>query len=109
MKKLYQKQFKQNIFYDYITVFTFFSLIVSRHWVKPLLSRMIRLVFFFGGYMYVPQNGRRATRKEAPILLIVPHSSFFDTALVSVLDCPGVVVRDFTAKAPFFGGKNRMM
>lgn len=53
--------------------------------------------------MWVPQKGTRASRNEAPILLVMPHSSFLDTALVTILHCPGLVVRDFTAKAPFFG------
>ncbi|XP_035230088.1 lysophosphatidylcholine acyltransferase 1-like [Stegodyphus dumicola] len=74
-----------------------------RKWAKPLIVSFARLMFVVGGWVWIPHKGRRASAREAPILLVMPHSSFLDTAVVIALGCPGMVVKDSTTKAPFFG------
>ncbi|GIY17947.1 lysophosphatidylcholine acyltransferase, partial [Caerostris darwini] len=74
-----------------------------RRWCKPLIVSLVRFVFVVGGWFWIPQKGRRATAKEAPILLVMPHSSFLDTVLVIALGCPSMVVKDSTERTPFFG------
>ncbi|GFS98358.1 lysophosphatidylcholine acyltransferase [Trichonephila clavipes] len=74
-----------------------------RRWAKPFITKLARLVFFFGGWYRIPQKGCRASAKEAPILLVMPHSTFFDTVLVIALGCPSMVVKDSTERTPFFG------
>ncbi|XP_055931129.1 lysophosphatidylcholine acyltransferase-like isoform X2 [Argiope bruennichi] len=74
-----------------------------RRWAKPLIANLARFVFVVGGWFWIPQKGRRATAKEAPILLVMPHSSFLDTILVIALRCPSMVVKDSTERTPVFG------
>ncbi|KAG8183623.1 hypothetical protein JTE90_025173 [Oedothorax gibbosus] len=81
-----------------------------RNWVKPFEAKLARLLFFFGGWYWIPQVGRtRAEPGEAPILLVAPHSSFFDTVVVIALGCPGMVAKDSTGTMPFFGSLVRFM
>ncbi|XP_054714823.1 lysophosphatidylcholine acyltransferase 1-like [Uloborus diversus] len=75
-----------------------------RNWGKRIIEEMSRAVFFVGGWYWVPHKGRRATPEEAPILLAMPHSSFFDTAVVTSLRCPGLVMKDSAEKVPIYGG-----
>ncbi|GFS92316.1 lysophosphatidylcholine acyltransferase [Nephila pilipes] len=74
-----------------------------RRWAKPFIAKMARFAFFFGGWYWIPQKGCRASAKEAPILLVMPHSSFLDTILVIALECPSMVVKDSTEKIPLIG------
>ncbi|GBO33697.1 Lysophosphatidylcholine acyltransferase [Araneus ventricosus] len=77
-----------------------------RHWAKPFIVSVARFVFVVGGWFWIPQKGRRANAQEAPILLVMPHSSFLDTVLVIALGCPSMVVKDSTERTPFFGSKS---
>ncbi|CAL1278503.1 unnamed protein product [Larinioides sclopetarius] len=74
-----------------------------RKWAKPFIVSLARFMFVIGGWFWIPQKGRRATAQEAPILLVMPHSSFLDTILVIALGCPSMVVKDSTEKTPLFG------
>ncbi|XP_071039030.1 lysophosphatidylcholine acyltransferase [Parasteatoda tepidariorum] len=74
-----------------------------RRWAKPFIVGLARFMFVIGGWYWIPHKGQRASREEAPILLVMPHSSFLDTVVVIALGCPSMVATDATENAPFFG------
>lgn len=62
-------------------------------------------VFFFGSFYRVKITGRQATSKEAPILVLAPHSSFFDSIIVVVFGPPSVLAKAETATLPLLGSE----
>lgn len=56
-----------------------------------------------GSFYSVQVKGRQATPKEAPVLVLAPHSSFFDALPVVYLGSPSIVAKAETANIPFFG------
>ena len=52
-----------------------------------------RICFFFFGFQWVKVKGRRATLDKAPIIIIGPHSSFFDVLAAFVCGLPSGVSR----------------
>ena len=65
-----------------------------------------RSAFAAVGFHYVRIRGKRASRKEAPILVAAPHTSFFDTFPVTVLGAPSTVSASSYADAPIVGSMN---
>ena len=62
-------------------------------------------MFFFGTAHFVTIKGKRASSKEAPVLIGAPHTSFFDTISV-LISGPGSVVGKVEAgEIPFVGSK----
>lgn len=60
-------------------------------------------MFFVGTAHYVTIKGKRASSKEAPVLIGAPHTSFFDTLSV-LISGPGSVVGKVEAgEIPFYG------
>ncbi|VDN14518.1 unnamed protein product [Dibothriocephalus latus] len=66
----------------------------------PLFNFFGRLVFFFAGFQWITTKGTRASPDEAPIIVLAPHSSFFDSLLVVALGLPSVVGKTETANSP---------
>lgn len=66
----------------------------------------MRAMFFIGSFHYVKVTGVQASPKVAPILVVAPHSSFFD-AIVAIVATyygpPAAVAKAETAMLPFFG------
>lgn len=62
-------------------------------------------MYFFGSFYRVKVTGRPATSKEAPILVLAPHSSFFDSIIVVLFGPPSVLAKAETASLPFLGSK----
>ena len=56
------------------------------------------------GFYYIKIKGKRATPKEAPFILIAPHSGFFDALPYTLLTAPTIVVKADVLNAPLFGG-----
>lgn len=50
-------------------------------------------------------TGRQATSKEAPILVLAPHSSFFDSISVVLFGPPSVLAKGETESLPLLGSK----
>ncbi|KAF5897084.1 lysophosphatidylcholine acyltransferase 2 [Clarias magur] len=74
---------------------------------RSLLCRRVmvvlgRLCFFAMGF-HVTVKGKRATSREAPILVVAPHSSFFDSITCIVSGMPSVVSRAENLLVPMFG------
>ncbi|XP_072947252.1 lysophosphatidylcholine acyltransferase [Epargyreus clarus] len=67
---------------------------------------LMRLVVVAAGFHRVRVLGRHhvpASRREAPVVVIAPHSSFFDAIAIVCLGAPSVVAKADTARLPFIG------
>ncbi|CAL8093753.1 unnamed protein product [Calicophoron daubneyi] len=75
-----------------------------RRVLLPLFILLARTVFFAAGFHYVSVKGKRASRQDAPILVLGPHSSFIDSLVVLALACdmeiPSVVATTGHANSP---------
>ncbi|XP_076849412.1 lysophosphatidylcholine acyltransferase 2 [Brachyhypopomus gauderio] len=66
-------------------------------------------VYFLGMGFRVVVKGKQATGSEAPILVVAPHSSFFDAIACIVAGLPSIVSRSESLAAPLFGRILRCM
>lgn len=73
-----------------------------KHLMKPALRFLFRVTFFFAGFL-VKVKGKKATREEAPIFVIAPHSTFFDAIAVVVAGLPSVVSASHNVQIPLAG------
>lgn len=55
------------------------------------------------GGMKLIVKGRQASRKEAPILVVAPHSTFLDAGITYVTGFPSIIVRRESGLNPFIG------
>lgn len=58
------------------------------------------------GFYRVTIKGVRASEKEAPILALAPHSSFYDAFPVVLLTAPSLVVKQEVQHVPFFASES---
>ncbi|XP_061378305.1 lysophosphatidylcholine acyltransferase isoform X2 [Danaus plexippus] len=63
-----------------------------RRSLKPLICFIGKMSYLAGG-MAISIRGRQASRKEAPILVVAPHSSFLDSCIVYATRMSSVIVR----------------
>uniref|UniRef100_A0A1Y1N7U0 Phospholipid/glycerol acyltransferase domain-containing protein n=1 Tax=Photinus pyralis TaxID=7054 RepID=A0A1Y1N7U0_PHOPY len=79
---------------------------------KPVTGwrrKLTGLVCFLGkttytaGGLHMVIKGRQATRSEAPILVIAPHSTFFDGGIIYVTGFPSIIVRRESGANPYIG------
>lgn len=70
--------------------------------LTPLLCFLGKSTYAAGG-MHVVIKGRQATRKEAPILVIAPHSTFLDGGIVYATGFPSIIVRRESGTNPYIG------
>ncbi|XP_026327921.1 lysophosphatidylcholine acyltransferase isoform X2 [Hyposmocoma kahamanoa] len=66
----------------------------------------MRLVVVAAGFHRVRVLGRRhvpSDSREAPVMVIAPHSTFFDAIAIVCLGAPSVVAKADTARLPFIG------
>ncbi|XP_060693713.1 lysophosphatidylcholine acyltransferase 2 [Hemiscyllium ocellatum] len=68
-----------------------------------VLKSLGRAFLFCMGFMEIKVKGKKADATEAPILVVAPHSSFFDAAVNIVADMPSTVSRAENADIPLFG------
>ncbi|XP_068618621.1 lysophosphatidylcholine acyltransferase [Battus philenor] len=67
---------------------------------------LMRLVVVAAGFHRVRVVGREHTPdspRDAPVLVMAPHSSFFDAIAIVCLGAPSVVAKADTARLPFIG------
>ncbi|XP_039498359.1 lysophosphatidylcholine acyltransferase [Drosophila santomea] len=74
-----------------------------RKQMQCMTARGMRMVYTFGSFHYVTMKGRAATAKEAPILVVAPHSSYVDSILVVASGPPSIVAKRETADIPLLG------
>uniref|UniRef100_A0A8C5QT64 Lysophosphatidylcholine acyltransferase 4 n=1 Tax=Leptobrachium leishanense TaxID=445787 RepID=A0A8C5QT64_9ANUR len=68
-----------------------------------LIYLLSRTMFFMCGFHWITIRGRRAPSSEAPLLVVAPHSTFFDPIVTVVCDLPSVVSRVENLKIPVIG------
>ncbi|XP_028029118.1 lysophosphatidylcholine acyltransferase isoform X1 [Bombyx mandarina] len=67
---------------------------------------LMRLVVVAAGFHRVRILGRQhqaGSSREAPVVVMAPHSSFFDAIAIVCLGAPSVVAKADTARIPFIG------
>ncbi|KAJ0178082.1 hypothetical protein K1T71_005905 [Dendrolimus kikuchii] len=67
---------------------------------------LMRLVVIAAGFHRVRVIGRQhvpSNSREAPVIVIAPHSTFFDAIAIVCLGAPSVVAKADTARLPFIG------
>ncbi|XP_044197716.1 lysophospholipid acyltransferase LPCAT4 [Thunnus albacares] len=75
-----------------------------RCWLlHPIIWFLSRAVFFFLGFMWVKVKGRRANLKEAPVLVVAPHSGFLDMVVLFPTQLATVVSRSENTNIPVIG------
>uniref|UniRef100_H3CDG3 Lysophosphatidylcholine acyltransferase 4 n=1 Tax=Tetraodon nigroviridis TaxID=99883 RepID=H3CDG3_TETNG len=75
-----------------------------RRWLfHPIVLLLSRAVFFSVGFLWVRVKGRRAALKEAPVLVVAPHSSFFDMLVLCPTQLATVVSRSENSNLPVIG------
>ncbi|XP_065351917.1 lysophosphatidylcholine acyltransferase isoform X2 [Cloeon dipterum] len=67
-----------------------------------MLSWLGRSTYEVGG-MHLKVIGQQASREEAPILVIAPHSTFMDAVIVYVTGFPSIISRRESGLSPFIG------
>jgi len=72
---------------------------------KVLVCWVMRLLFLFGGFNWVTVRGKQASAKDAPVLVVAPHSTYFDALPVVLMGGPSVVAKGETGHLPFFGSR----
>ncbi|XP_058801176.1 lysophosphatidylcholine acyltransferase isoform X2 [Phymastichus coffea] len=73
-----------------------------RRKVVPYLCMLGRHTYQAGG-MKIIVKGKQASRTEAPILVVAPHSTFIDGGIVYVTGFPSIIVRRESGQNPFLG------
>ncbi|XP_077318236.1 lysophospholipid acyltransferase LPCAT4 [Lithobates pipiens] len=68
-----------------------------------LIYALSRTMFFMCGFHWITIRGRRASSSEAPLLVVAPHSTFFDPIVTVVCDLPSVVSRVENLNIPVIG------
>ncbi|XP_039598764.1 lysophosphatidylcholine acyltransferase 2-like, partial [Polypterus senegalus] len=61
-----------------------------------------RIFFYIMGFRIIIK-GTRVSSKEAPILAVAPHSSFFDGIVCVIAGLPSTVSRSENLQTPVFG------
>ncbi|XP_077291130.1 lysophosphatidylcholine acyltransferase-like [Arctopsyche grandis] len=75
-----------------------------RRWLRARVCALMRAVFAVSGFSGVRVRGvRQARSRDAPVLCVAPHSSFFDSIMLVYLGAPSVVAKADTARLPLFG------
>lgn len=72
--------------------------------LREIISIVGQLTYRVGG-MNIIVKGRQATRQEAPILVIAPHSTFLDAVIVYVTGFPSIIARWESGLNPWLGSK----
>uniref|UniRef100_A0A3Q0RP31 Lysophosphatidylcholine acyltransferase 4 n=1 Tax=Amphilophus citrinellus TaxID=61819 RepID=A0A3Q0RP31_AMPCI len=75
-----------------------------RRWFfHPIIWLLSRAVFFSLGFFWVKVKGRRADLKEAPVLVVAPHSGFLDMLVLCPTQLATVVSRSENTSLPVIG------
>ena len=62
-----------------------------------------RIVFLLGGFHWVSVKGVQAKPTEAALLVMAPHSSYFDALPAVFLNLTSVVAKAENGDVPLFG------
>lgn len=78
-----------------------------RRLVRVIICYIIRFMYICLGFI-VRVKGEQADSKDAPILVVAPHSTFYDSLPVVLMGAPSVVAKAETTSIPFWGAIIRM-
>lgn len=79
-----------------------------RRWLlHPVIWLLSRAVFTSLGFFWVKVKGQRADLKEAPVLVVAPHSGFMDMLVLCPAQLATVVSRSENSSLPVIGGERR--
>jgi len=70
--------------------------------IRNVIGYILRFMYFCCGFK-VTVIGKQANPEDAPILVVAPHSTFFDSLAVCVMGAPSVVAKAETSSIPFWG------
>lgn len=76
--------------------------------LKDLTMFFVRLAGYSAGLLKQTVKGRQASAKEAPVIIMAPHSSSLDTLgplAHSIIGFPGAVSSIENAHLPVIGGR----
>jgi len=76
------------------------------HWrlfLRKVICCILRFMFFVCGFHKLDIIGKQADPRDAKILAVAPHSTFFDALAVIVMGAPSVVAKAETSSIPFWG------
>ncbi|XP_056622590.1 lysophospholipid acyltransferase LPCAT4-like [Triplophysa dalaica] len=75
-----------------------------RQWFfLPIMVFLSRAAYFCMGFLWIKVKGRQADLKEAPVLVVAPHSTFLDMLVLPVTGLPTVVSRSENIRLPVIG------
>ncbi|KAM6959732.1 lysophospholipid acyltransferase LPCAT4 [Tautogolabrus adspersus] len=75
-----------------------------RRWFfHPIILYLSRAIFLCLGFPWVKVKGRRADLKEAPVLVVAPHSTFLDMLVLLPTQLATVVSRSENTSLPVIG------
>lgn len=78
-------------------------LFLSSYILRPVTVFLGRCVFISSGFHRITVKGRLAAPSEASILVMAPHSSYFDALPVVFLNLTSVVAKIENGCLPIFG------
>jgi len=73
-----------------------------RLYLRYVVCYILRFMFYCCGF-FPTIKGKQASPRDAPILVVAPHSTFFDSLAVCVMGGPSVVAKAETSSIPFWG------
>ncbi|KAI0235865.1 Lysophosphatidylcholine acyltransferase 1 [Lamellibrachia satsuma] len=74
-----------------------------RSYLRPLVVLSARSVYFVCGFHWISVRGTQAPAAVAPILVLAPHTCYFDSLPVSFLNLSSVVTRASSENVFMFG------
>ncbi|XP_037936996.1 lysophosphatidylcholine acyltransferase [Teleopsis dalmanni] len=74
-----------------------------RRQLQRLTAGCMRMVYASGSFHYITFKGERASPKEAPIMVVAPHSSYVDSIIVVATGPPSIVAKQETSQIPLLG------
>ncbi|XP_026846430.1 lysophosphatidylcholine acyltransferase [Drosophila persimilis] len=74
-----------------------------RKQMQYMTAKAMRMLYTSGSFHHVSMKGTPATPKQAPILVVAPHSSYVDSILVVATGPPSIVAKRETADIPLLG------
>lgn len=75
--------------------------------VRRAVYVVVRLMFGAVGFHRVRTVGEQATRQQAPVLAVAPHSSFYDGLAAVVTGGPTIVAKEENSFIPIVGSTRR--
>ena len=91
----------------YLCIHFIFDSVIGpfRQYADRGASFIVRIFLLFFGFHWIHYRGRRAKTKDAPIVIMAPHSSFLDVFVASLYGAPTFVARHDMGNIRLFGRK----